>query len=84
MPEIRLRPKHQVTLPASIVRQAHIQEDDRLLVSFVNGSIIITPKKDTAGKDDVMSYAGIYQGAWGDSLEDVERTMRQQRNEWQG
>jgi len=28
MPEIRMRPKHQVTLPASVVRAANLQPDD--------------------------------------------------------
>jgi len=81
MPEIRMRPKHQVTLPASIVREASIKPDDRLSVTFVNGNIIITPVR-TETKDDVMSYAGIFRGAWGDTPEKVEATIHNLRNEW--
>lgn len=64
------------------MRQARPLGGDRLLVSFVNGSIVIAPKKDAAAKDDVMSYADMYQGAWGDSLKAVERTIRHQLSKW--
>ena len=85
MPEIRMRPKHQVTLPASIVRQADIKADDRLTVEFVNGAIIITPvsTKPGAPPDDVMSFAGIGRGLWGATPTEVEATIRGLRNEWE-
>ncbi len=82
MPEIRMRPKHQVTLPASIVREANIQADDRLTVSLVNGSIIITPKIKDNRRDDVMAYAGLFRGAWGDTPQGVDETMHNLRAEW--
>ena len=44
MPEIRMRLKYRITLPASLVRQANIKLDDKLAVTYVNGSIILTPK----------------------------------------
>jgi antitoxin component of MazEF toxin-antitoxin module len=81
MPEIRMRPKHQVTLPASIVREASIKPDDRLSVVFTNGNIVITPVRNEV-KDDVMSYAGIFRGAWGNTPEQVEATIHNLRNEW--
>lgn len=83
MPEIRMRPKHQVTLPASVVRAANLQVDDRLTVTFVNGSIVITPQKNTVQEDDVMAYAGIGRGLWGTSPEQVEAAVRDLRNEWE-
>lgn len=85
MPEIRMRPKHQVTLPASIVRQAAIQPDDRLAVEFINGAIIIIPVSTTPAtpSDDVMSFAGIGRGVWGASTAEVEATVRNLRQEWE-
>jgi bifunctional DNA-binding transcriptional regulator/antitoxin component of YhaV-PrlF toxin-antitoxin module len=83
MPEIRMRPKHQVTLPASVVRAANIQLDDRLMVKYVNGNIIITPKKNDAPPVDVMAFAGIGRGLWGDTPEAVEQTVRELRNQWE-
>lgn len=81
MPQIRMRPKRQVTLPVSIVREAGIQEDDRLNVTFVGGNIIITPQRAEA-RDDIMSYAGIFRGAWGETVAEVEATVNGLRNEW--
>jgi antitoxin component of MazEF toxin-antitoxin module len=83
MPEIRMRPKHQVTLPASVVREANIKPDDRLTVSFINGSIIITPKRDAREQDDIMSFAGIGHGLWGNTPEEVNQTLADMKNSWE-
>ena len=83
MPEIRMRPKHQVTLPASVVRQAKLKADDRLTVSYVNGSIIITPKHEARDQDDIMSFAGIGHGLWGNTAAEVDQTLLQMKNSWQ-
>ena len=82
MPEIRMRRKNQITLPASIVRQARIEPDDRLIVSFLGGNIVITPKKVVEEKSDIMSYAGMFTGTWGNTPEAVEATIRNLRDEW--
>lgn len=83
MPEIRMRPKHQVTLPASVVREAKLKPDDRLTVTFINGSIIITPKHDAKDQDDIMSFAGIGHGLWGNTPEEVDQTLRNMKNSWE-
>ena len=82
MPEIRMRPKHQVTLPVSIVREAGLETDDKLTVCFINGSIVLTPQRLTQQQDDVLSYAGIFSGAWGNTPEESIQTMQNLRNEW--
>ncbi len=83
MPEIRMRPKHQVTLPASLVRQANIKLDDKLDVSYVNGSIILTPS--TVGKDqtDIMAFAGIASGVWGSTVEEIDQTLNSMESGWE-
>lgn len=83
MPEIRMRTKHQVTLPASVVRAANLHPDDRLMVTYVNGNIIITPKKTEPQTDDVMQFAGIGRGLWGNTPEAVIETIRNMRSEWE-
>ena len=83
MPEIRMRPKHQVTLPASVVRAAKLKPDDRLTVTFINGSIIITPKHDAKDQDDIMSFAGIGHGLWGNTPEEVDQTLRNMKDSWE-
>ena len=84
MPEIRMRPKHQVTLPASIVRAANLQIDDRLTVTLVNGNIVIAPKRQpSAPPNDVMAFAGIGRGLWGQTADEVVANVRGLRDEWE-
>jgi bifunctional DNA-binding transcriptional regulator/antitoxin component of YhaV-PrlF toxin-antitoxin module len=84
MPEIRMRPKHQITLPASVVRAANLKEDDRLNVDYLNGVIVITQKKsDNKNKSDVMAYAGIGKGLWGDTPDEIDATIRTLRDSWE-
>ena len=84
MPEIRMRSKNQCTLPASVVRESGIKIDDKLSVMCVNGSIVITPfTNKKLGVDGVMGFAGIAHGVWGDSPEEVEQTLRNDRGTWQ-
>jgi antitoxin component of MazEF toxin-antitoxin module len=84
MPEIRMRPKHQITLPASVVRAANLKAEDRLQVDYLNGAIIITPKKPAHQQtDDVMAYAGIGKGLWGESAEQIEANIAQLRDSWE-
>lgn len=84
MPEIRMRPKHQVTLPASIVREANLQTDDRLIVTLVHGNIVISPKRaQTQPPQDVMAFAGVGLGVWGPTADEVEARARTLRDEWE-
>ncbi len=83
MPEIRMRPKHQITLPASVVREAKIKLDDRLTVTYLNGSIIITPKLDAEAQDDILSFAGIGRGLWGSTPQAVDATLADMKNAWE-
>ncbi len=84
MPEIRMRPKHQITLPASVVRAANLKEDDRLNVDYLNGVIVITAKKPENQKGtDVMAYAGTGKGLWGDTPEEIDATIRNLRDSWE-
>ena len=83
MPNIRIRPKHQVTLPASIVRQANIKPDDTLSVTFLNGSIILTPTQAQHAGEDLMSFAGIGRGLWGSTPEAVDQTIAEMKNAWE-
>lgn len=83
MPEIRMRPKNQLTLPASVVRAAQIELDDRLTVDFVNGVIVITPKKAKTKQVDLMSYVGSGRGIWGKDTAEVDATIRNLRDSWE-
>ena len=83
MPEAQLRPKRQITIPASIFDAAHLAEDAVFEVRLVNGVITFTPKALKSERDDVMSYAGIFQGAWGDDATAVKDSITSLRDEWE-
>jgi AbrB family looped-hinge helix DNA binding protein len=85
MPEIRVRPKGQVTLPASILREAKIEPNDELEVSYLNGAIVLrrVAPVGRSSVDDVMSFAGLGRGLWGDTTEEVTETIQALRNEWE-
>jgi bifunctional DNA-binding transcriptional regulator/antitoxin component of YhaV-PrlF toxin-antitoxin module len=84
LPQIRMRSKYQFTLPARVARQANIQVDDRLTVTYANGHIILAPVQPRmVAKDDVMSYAGMFSGAWGGTTAQVEQTLNNLHNEWE-
>ena len=83
MPEIRMRPKHQVTLPASLVRQANIQLDDKLDVSYVNGSIILRPATKANRQTDIMTFAGIASGVWGSTADAIDQTLANMKSGWE-
>jgi bifunctional DNA-binding transcriptional regulator/antitoxin component of YhaV-PrlF toxin-antitoxin module len=78
-----MRSKHQFTLPARIARQANIQTDDQLTVTYANGHIILSPIQSRIAKDDVMSYSGIFSGAWGGTAAQVDQTLHHLHNEWE-
>lgn len=83
MPEVQMRGKNQVTLPASIVKIAHLPERCTFDVDYINGVITLRPKTVSPKKDDVMSYAGLFAGAWGETVAEVENTIRELHNEWE-
>lgn len=83
MPEIRMRPKHQVTLPASLVRQANIKLDDKLAVTYVNGSIILTPTAASENQIDIMAFAGIANGLWGNTAQEIDQTLSSVKSGWE-
>lgn len=82
---VRVRDKGQVTLPASIRQQANIQVDDELDVSFANGAIVLKPvlAPGAASADDVMAFAGMGRGLWGNTHEEVTATINELRDEWE-
>ena len=83
MLEIRLRPKHQVTLPANVVRLANIQLDDKLTVSYVNGSIILTPTAPGKTQTNIMAFAGIANGLWGSAALEIDQTLESSKSGWE-
>lgn len=83
MPEVRLRPKGQVTIPSSILDEAHLVPDAVFDVGLVNGVITFTPKRAMENREDILSFAGVFHGAWGNTPEAVANTLGHLRDEWE-
>ncbi|MDP1620315.1 AbrB/MazE/SpoVT family DNA-binding domain-containing protein [Sulfuriferula sp.] len=83
MSTVRVRPKHQITLPVSIVNQAGIHQDDLLEASYANGVIMLVPKARQARKGDIMDYAGIAYTVYGKTADDIDAGIAQLRDEWE-
>jgi antitoxin component of MazEF toxin-antitoxin module len=83
MPEVRLRPKGQITIPASILEQAHLSNDVVLDVALINGVITLTPQTKPNQREDIMAYAGIFKGAWGATTTKADETISDLRDEWE-
>lgn len=84
MSEMRMRSKHQITLPASIVRKMNFREDDRLVADCINDTVIIRRKPATPAtpSNSIMSFAGIGSTLWGDTTSEVETTIHNLRTSW--
>ena len=81
---VTLRPKGQLTIPVDILQQWDIKPYEQLEISFQNGVITLVPakRKEPRKKNRLMSFAGIGQGCWGETADDVRNTVHQLRDSW--
>lgn len=82
MSVVRVRPKNQITLPAPIVSQSGIHEDDVLDVAYANGVITLVPKARAARKDNLMDYAGLARASYGKTAKQIDAAIAKLRDEW--
>jgi bifunctional DNA-binding transcriptional regulator/antitoxin component of YhaV-PrlF toxin-antitoxin module len=82
MPQVRVREKHQVTLPMSIMRDAHIQQNDMLEVGYKNGVITLTTKQAQPLKRSLMDFVGAAKGVYGDDPAQVRAYLATERDSW--
>lgn len=86
MPEVKLREKGQVTIPSEILQEwrekTHMQINDAVHVVFANGIVMLIPKKRRNAKRDILSFAGIGKGLWGDTPAAIEQSLQETRKSW--
>jgi bifunctional DNA-binding transcriptional regulator/antitoxin component of YhaV-PrlF toxin-antitoxin module len=86
MPKVKLREKGQLTIPAELLQEwsrlHNVVTNDSIEVNLSNGVLMLVPTKRHAAKRDIMSFAGIGKGLWGDSQEDIEASIQALRNSW--
>lgn len=82
MPQVTLRPKGQITIPASILAQWKAQPDDVFDVQLANGVVMFTPVSRCQNPPDLMAFAGVGKGLWGATPEQVDAGINALRDEW--
>ena len=83
MSQVRVREKHQVTLPMAVVRSAGIRENDMLEVGFKNGIITLATKKAVVPKRSLMDFVGITKGLYGKDAKQVAQYLDAERDSWE-
>lgn len=82
MPQVRVREKHQVTLPVSIVRAANINPNDVLDVTYRSGVITLVTSKAAGKKRSLRDYVGAMQGVYGSTAQEVHSYINNERDAW--
>ena len=82
MPQVTLRPKGQITIPASILAQWKAQPDDIFDVQLANGVVMFTPVSRRENPPNLMAFAGVGKGLWGNTPEQVDANIASLRDEW--
>ncbi len=80
MSQVRVRLKHQITIPARIAEAAHIKPNDMLEVAYANGVVTLVPANRKARKESAMAYAGIARGLWGPTTAEIEADLNSDRD----
>lgn len=83
MSRVRVRHKHQITLPSRIVAAAHIKPDDVLEVAYTNGVVTLVPVSRKERKGSVMAYAGIARGIWGQTTDEIAAELNSDCESWE-
>ena len=82
MPEVTIRQRNQLTVPAEIARQVGIQPGTTCTIEVVGGVITLTPTGGPAGQP-LAAYRGAARGAWGPTPAEIEATIAADRASWQ-
>jgi bifunctional DNA-binding transcriptional regulator/antitoxin component of YhaV-PrlF toxin-antitoxin module len=81
--QIRVRDKGQVTLPMSIVRDAHIQPNDVLSVDYRNGVIMMYVNAAQPKKRSIQSLIGMTSGLYGRTAAEIDADLSADRDSWE-
>jgi bifunctional DNA-binding transcriptional regulator/antitoxin component of YhaV-PrlF toxin-antitoxin module len=84
MPQVRVRDKHQITLPAIVARAANISVDDVLEVNYRDGAIILmTQHAKEKKRPSLMEFAGSMKGTYGRTTEERQAYLAEERKSWE-
>ena len=57
IPQVKIRPKGQVTIPADILNSWSLEINDKVNITLINGVVTLTPDKRLNNKKSILSYA---------------------------
>lgn len=83
MPQVRVRDKHQITLPAEVMRAAKIGMNDTLSVLYKDGVIMLITQKAQPKKPSLMALAGSTKGLYGATTEERKQYLITERESWE-
>ncbi|NTW52723.1 MAG: AbrB/MazE/SpoVT family DNA-binding domain-containing protein [Chlorobiaceae bacterium] len=83
MAQVRVRNKHQITIPARIAESANIKPDDLLDITYKNGVVTLIPISHKTKKQSALSYAGIAKGTWGKTTAEINSALENNRDSWE-
>lgn len=83
MAQVKVRSRHQITIPARIAESANIKKDDVLEITCKNGVLTLKPVSGAATKKSAISYAGIARGVWGNTVQEIEAELEEHRDSWE-
>jgi len=84
MLQVRVRDKHQITLPASLARAASIGVNDVLDVQYKEGIITLLTQRATVKKrPSLMDLAGSLKGVYGRDAKEIQAYIANERKSWE-
>lgn len=83
MAQVRVRNKHQITIPAGVARAAGIKPDDVLEVRYAHGLVTLAPAGRNPRGKSLMDYAGVGRGVWGGDAGRIDQELSADRASWE-
>ena len=80
--QVRVRDKHQITIPMAIAQAASIAPDDVLIVEYTNGVITLIPTAKQTKRAKAHDFLGALSGTWGKSATAIDAHLRKERDSW--
>lgn len=78
MPTVTLSSKHQVTLPADLVRSLGLKPGDKLVAELISDHIVLLPQPESWAN----YFVGSMKGFWG-SKEEIDQYIAEERRSWE-
>ena len=82
MATVRVRDKHQITLPRAIAEAANVTVDDTLTVEYTNGVITLVPAKSRKSRVTANDFLGALRGSYGKTVTEINSKLRAERDSW--